>query len=230
MKSAWPKRSRTPAGHARGLKVKIHSGGVSRSGVSRPAGAAVIKALEPDIVAHVSGGPIPMPFEQIVEIVDDTSAYLEIAYAGNPRWTQNVVRLMSERGQLFRLTVGSDTPSGTGTAPRAMLRTVAMMASLGDIAGAEALCLASGNTARAHGLETGFIEPGRPADLLLLDRVSGSNGRDALEALSVGDLPAVAMVFVDGEPLVRERSLQTPPPERQARIEPAAGAGTRGRR
>src|SRR3954451_17085904 len=51
--SAWAK--------ARGLTVKIHSGGVSRSGLSAPAGAAVVKALHPDVVGHVSGGPIPMP-------------------------------------------------------------------------------------------------------------------------------------------------------------------------
>src|SRR5947208_3104819 len=64
--------------HERGLVVKLHSGGVSRSGQSRPAGAAVIKALQPDIVGHASGGPIPMSLGDLEEVVRDTSAYLEI--------------------------------------------------------------------------------------------------------------------------------------------------------
>jgi len=199
-----------------GLIVKIHSGGVSRSGVSRPAGAAVIARLQPDIVGHATGGPIPMPFEELQDTLEHTSAFLEVAYAGNPRWTRDFVRLVRKRGMLERITVGSDTPSGTGTTPRAMLRTVAMIASLGDVGAAEALCLASGNTARAHGLDTGFIRPGAPADLLLMGRVTGANGRNLLESLSSGDMPGISMVFVDGVPLVRDRSLQTPPPERLA--------------
>jgi enamidase len=48
--------------------------------------------------------------------------------------------------------------------------------------------------------------------------ISGSNGADALEALSVGDLPGISMVLVEGQLLVRERSQQTPPPERTAVI------------
>jgi len=48
---------------ARGIKVKIHSGGVSRSGVSQVAGADIVKRIKPDIVGHITGGPIPMPEE-----------------------------------------------------------------------------------------------------------------------------------------------------------------------
>lgn len=201
---------------ARGLTVKIHSGGVSRSGLSVPAGAAVVKALQPDIVGHVSGGPIPMSLPEVEELAQDTDGYLEVAYAGNPRWTVRLLELLRQRGALARVTVGTDTPSGTGTAPRGMLRTIALMASLGGVPAAEALCLATGNTARAHGLETGFIRPGFPADLLLMGRITGSNGPDALGALDVGDLPGISMVLVDGEPLVRGRSQQTPPPDRLA--------------
>jgi enamidase len=203
---------------ARGMTVKIHSGGVSRSGVSRPAGAAVIKALRPDVVGHASGGPIPMPLDELEEVVADTDCYLEVAYAGNPRWTKRLAEMVLERNALHRLTVGTDTPSGTGIAPRGMLRTVLLMTSVGGIPAAEALCLATGNTARAHGLETGFIRPGAPADLLLIGRIGASNGANALEGIALGDLPGISMVFVDGQPLIRERSQQTPPPEVPARI------------
>jgi enamidase len=203
---------------ARGLTVKIHSGGVSRSGLSVPAGSSVVKALQPDVVGHISGGPIPMPLPEIEELVLETSGYLEIAYAGNPRWTVRVLELLREHDALRRVTVGTDTPSGTGTAPRGMLRTIALMTSLGGVPPEQALCLATGNTARAHGLRTGFIRPDYPADLVLLGNIRGANGPSALEALAVGDLPGVSMVLVDGELLVAGRSEQTPPPEQLARV------------
>ena len=203
---------------ARGLVVKIHSGGVSRSGLSRPAGAAVIQALRPDVVAHASGGPIPMPLDELDEVIARTTGFLEVAYAGNPRWTVHLVERLLERGELARLTVGTDTPSGTGTTPRGMLRTLCLICSLGGVPPAEAICLASGNTARAHHVPGGLIQPGAPADLVLLGRVAGSSAADALDSLRQGDLPGISMVMVDGEVLVSPRSQQTPPPERLARL------------
>ena len=203
---------------ARGLTVKIHSGGVSRSGLSAPAGANEIKALQPNVVGHVSGGPIPMSFEDVQSVVGETDGYLEIAYAGNPRWSVQVVETLREQDALGRITVGTDTPSGTGTTPRGMLRTILLISSLGGVPPAEALCLATGNTARAHGLQTGLVQPGYPADLVLMGRITGSNGKDALDAISLGDLPGISTVLVGGELAVRERSQQTPPPERLARI------------
>jgi len=53
--------------HARGIRVKIHSGGVSRSGVSQMAGVEIMKRLRPDVVAHVNGGPIPMPLDEVLD-------------------------------------------------------------------------------------------------------------------------------------------------------------------
>lgn len=67
----------------RDIVVKIHSGGVSRSGVSRPAGLDVVRQIRPDIVGHIAGGPIPMPRDEMTEIVTTTDAYLEIATGGS---------------------------------------------------------------------------------------------------------------------------------------------------
>jgi enamidase len=159
-----------------------------------------------------------MPLPEIEELVCETTGYLEIAYAGNPRWTVRVLDLLREHDALGRVTVGTDTPSGTGTAPRGMLRTMALMTSLGGVPPEQAICLATGNTAQAHGLRTGFIRPGFPADLVLMGNIRGANGPSALEALALGDLPGVSMVLVDGELLVPGRSEQTPPPERLARV------------
>jgi enamidase len=86
------------------------------------------------------------------------------------------------------------------------------------VSAAEALCLASGNTARAHGVDVGFIRVGAPADLLLIGRITGANGTDALSALSAGDVPGISMVMVDGQVQVFPRSEQLPPPDRLATI------------
>jgi enamidase len=82
----------------------------------------------------------------------------------------------------------------------------------------DAVAAATGNTARLHGLDVGVLEPGRPADLVLLGPVTGSAATDGLESFALGDLPGISMVLVDGEPLVTGRSEQTPPTRRPARI------------
>lgn len=203
----------------RSIKVKIHSGGVSRSGVSQPAGFTLIQQLDVDIVGHAAGGPIPMPEGDLEQLVADGHCYLEIASAGNYRLTMRLVELAKEHQAVGRLTMGTDTPSGTGVLPRGMLRNLTFLASVCGLSPEAAVCVATGNTAEAHGLEQGRIAPGRPADIVLLGRIRGSVAHDALDALRVGDLPGISMVFVDGVPLVRKHSDQTPPPETLAVIE-----------
>ena len=70
---------------ARDMKVKIHSGGVSRSGVSQVAGVDIVKAIDPDVIGHSTGGPIPMPEEDLRRIVAETEYYVEICTSGNLR-------------------------------------------------------------------------------------------------------------------------------------------------
>jgi enamidase len=48
--------------------------------------------------------------------------------------------------------------------------------------------------------------------------IVGANGRDALGAMAVGDLPGISTILVDGEVLVAPRSQQMPPPETLATI------------
>jgi enamidase len=58
------------------------------------------------------------------------------------------------------------------------------------------------------------IEAGRPADLVIMDSPIGSVGKDALEAIKVGDIPSITMVMIDGEILVK-KSRNTPQPQRE---------------
>ncbi len=196
----------------RGITVKMHSGGVSRSGASRLAGADVTAAVRPDVVAHLSGGPIPMPDEDIHRLIEEVpEAALEVCSSMNYRATQVVVDALTARGRLDRLTLGTDTPGGTGVIPRGMMRSVCFLASMCGLDPLDAVAVATGNTARAHGLDVGVLEVGAPADLVVLGPVSGSRAADGLESFGLGDLPGISAVMVDGQWLVQGRSEQTPP-------------------
>lgn len=201
--------------HERRMTVKMHSGGVSRSGSSRVAGADVVMAVRPDVVGHISGGPIPPPDSDIKAIIAGLpDTYVEVCSSNNYRATTVVVDELTRHGRLDRLTLGTDTPGGTGVIPRGMLRNVCFIASVCGMDPVSAVAAATGQTARAHGLRTGVIAEGMPADLLVLGPITGSTATDALECFAMGDLPGIASVLVDGVPLVASRSEQTPPPSR----------------
>lgn len=197
---------------ARGIRVKVHTGGVSRSGASQVCGFETLQWLQPDIAAHVSGGPIPMSDADLDALIDHTSFALEICTSGNYGSTLRAVKRLAASQQLHRLTVGTDTPGGTGIVPRGMFRNILFLTSVCGLTPGEAIAAATGNTARAHGLAEGVLDVGRPADLIVCGPVTGSAGTTLSDAIAHGDLPGIAYVLVDGEIIVAGRSRQTPPP------------------
>jgi enamidase len=76
-----------------------------------------------------------------------------------------------------------------------------------------AICFATGNVARTHDLPVGVIAEGKPADLVLLGTIQGSEGKDVLGAIACGNMPGVGLVLVNGRLAVWPRSEQTPPPQ-----------------
>ena len=84
--------------HARGIKVKIHSGGVSRSGVSQVAGFDMVQKIKPDIIGHITGGPIPMPEEDMIRIAGETECFMEICTSGNYRLALSLARVVKAKG------------------------------------------------------------------------------------------------------------------------------------
>src|SRR6476660_5881973 len=192
----------------RGIKVKIHSGGVSRSGVSQIAGWEIVNKIKPDIIGHITGGPIPMAEEEMIRIANETDCFVEICSSGNYRLALSLIRAVKAKGIYHRVLIGTDTPGGTGIIPRGILREIAFISSVGEVA--------TGNVGRAHGLDIGILEEGRPADLVLMHKISGSVAKDALDSFSKGDLPGISYVIIDGIVRVAGRSQQTPPPERGA--------------
>lgn len=203
---------------ARGIKVKIHSGGVSRSGVSQVAGFKIVSKVQPDIIGHITGGPIPMSETDMIRIVDETNCCVEICSSGNYRMALSLIRAAKAKNAFDRVLIGTDTPGGTGVIPRGMLREIAFISSVGEVAPEKTICMATGNVGRAHGLDIGTLEEGRPADLVLLHKITGSVADDALDSFAKGDLPGISMVIIDGEIRVAGRSQQTPPSERAAEI------------
>jgi enamidase len=202
--------------HARGIKVKIHSGGVSRSGVSQVAGFEMVQKIKPDIIGHITGGPIPMPEEDMIRIAHETECFMEICTSGNYRLALILARAVKAKNLYHRVLLGTDTPGGTGVVPRGILREIAFISGVGEIAPEKAICMATGNVGRAHDLNLGILEEGRPADLVLLHKITGSVAADALDSFAKGDLPGISYVIIDGVVQVAGRSQQTPPPERVA--------------
>jgi len=196
----------------RGIRTKVHTGGVSRSGSSRICGFDTLSWLQPDVAAHVSGGPIPMSDKDLDRVIDETEFALEICSSGNYRSTLRAVLRLKENNRLDRLTLGTDTPGGTGVIPRGMLRNLLFLTGVCELTPGEAIAVATGNTATAHGLTVGTLEIGAPADLLIAGPVLGSAGNTLADAIAHGDLPGISFVLVDGMVIVNTRSEQTPPP------------------
>lgn len=209
---------------ARGIKVKIHSGGVSRSGVSQVAGFDIVKVIDPDVVGHSTGGPIPMAESDLERIIAETDYFVEICTSGNIRMGLKLAEFVKQHNALDRVLVGTDTPGGTGVVPRGILREICFLASVGGIPPEQAVAMATGNTARAHALPGGTIEEGKPADLVIMDKITGSVAGSALDSFAKGDLPGISVVMIDGELSVAGRSQQTPPAERGAVIEERGGS------
>ena len=207
---------------ARGMRVAMHTGGVSIPG-SNAIRADLVIAIRPDVASHVNGGPTRLPLADVERILDETECFVEIVQCGNTLAAQETAQLVKAKGLERRLILGTDMPSGTGVIPLGMLRTVAWVASLGGIEPANAVAMATGNTARLHRLNRGVIAPGREADLIVLDAPIGSAANDALETLAVGDTPAVSAVIVDGR-IKAGTSRNTPPAQRKV-VVPGAPSG-----
>ena len=64
-----------------------------------------------------------------------------------------------------RLLIATDTPTGSGMMPLGMLYTIAHLASLTDMPPNGAIAAATGNNAGVYRLNTGYLRPGRDADV-----------------------------------------------------------------
>ncbi len=180
-----------------GITVMCHSGGASIPG-SKPITPEHLMALRPDVCGHVNGGPTSLDEAGVDAIIDRTDMALQLVQAGNLRSSLRILARADEAGVLHRVVIGSDTPTGTGVMPLGMLKTVAELSSFSGMDPAVVWAMATGNCARTWSLPAGLLEPGRPADLIVMDAPWGSTANDAIGALSIGDLPGISAVVTDG--------------------------------
>ena len=151
---------------------------------------------------------VEMSDADLDRVIDELKFPLEICSSGNYQSGHRAVRRLAERGELSRLTLGSDTPGGTGVIPRGAWRNVLFLASMCGLLPGQAIAIATGNTGRAHRLAEGILAPGRPADFALCGPVEGSAGTSLADAVAHGDLPGITRRLDHGA--VRAVHLITP--------------------
>jgi enamidase len=192
-----------------GIQSTIHTGGPSIAGSGLIDKDVVLEA-DADIIGHINGGHTALPEAHVCELCEKSRRAIEIVHNGNERIAIAAAKAALALKCPHRVILGTDGPAGSGVQPLGILRLIALLASLGGVAPELALCFATGNTARLRKLNCGLIEVGRAADFVFMDRAQGSAGRTLLESLSLGDIPGIGMVMIDG--IVRcGRSRNTPP-------------------
>lgn len=201
-----------------GMVTTMHTGGSSIPG-SSGIWAEHVLASRPTVSFHVNGGPTSMPEAGFARLVDEaTDTALQICTAGNLRAALLTARLLEEADAFERLLIATDTPTGSGIMPLGIFYTISHLASLGGIAPERAIAAATGSNARVYGLNSGRIEVGRDADIVLIDACDGGSQPDALSGLRNGDIPAVLAVITDGVPRFVGRSRNTPAGIRKLRV------------
>ena len=192
-----------------GIRSTIHTGGPSIPG-SGLIDKDVVLAADPDVIGHINGGHTALPDDQIVCLCEQCRRGLELVHNGNERAALLALRTATELNQLERVILGTDAPAGSGVQPLGILRMIAMLSALGDVPAETVFCFATGNTARMRDLDTGMVESGRAADLILIDKAQHAPGRTILDSIRQGNLPGVGMTIIDG--VIRgHRSRNTPP-------------------
>ena len=196
-----------------GMITMAHTGGSSIPG-SSGIWAEHILAISPDVSFHVNGGPTAMPETGFRKLVEESEVAMQVCTAGNLRTTLLVAKLLADAGQLDRLLIATDTPTGSGVMPLGMLYTITHLCSLAGIGPGVAIAAATGNNARAFGLASGELAVGKPGDIVLLDAAAGGSQDNATAAILNGDIPAVSAVFTSGVPRFVGRSRNTPAGQR----------------
>ncbi len=199
------------------MVTTVHTGGPSIPGSDAITGKHLL-AMQPDVSFHVNGGPTAMPDKDFEPLVRESEIALQVCTAGNLRTTLLCANLVHKFDAFDRLIIATDTPTGSGVMPLGMLYTIAHCASLTDLPPEWFLCAATGSNARVYGLNNGFLEAGRDADIIILDAPVGGTQLDVLDAIKHGDIAAIGAVITDGELRFAGRSRNSPAPMRDIRV------------
>jgi enamidase len=202
---------------AAGLITTCHTGGSSIPG-SGAINADHLLKMHPHVSFHINGGPTAMPDADFERVITQSAMALQVCTAGNLRTTLLTARLAEQHGAFDRFIIATDTPTGSGIMPLGMLYTIAHLSSLTDMPPEKFICAATGNNAKVYGLESGFLAPGKAADIVLIDAPDGGTQDNALAAIKHGDIAAIGAVVTAGVPRFVGRSRNTPATTRKARV------------
>jgi enamidase len=202
---------------AAGMITTVHTGGASIPDSSPITGDHLL-AMRPHVSFHINGGPTAMPDRDFERVISDSDIALQVCTAGNLRTTLMCANLARRHDAFARLLIATDTPTGSGVMPLGMIYTISHLASLTDMPPEWAVCAATGNNARVYRLNSGFIAPGKDADMAIVDAPVGGTQDGALAALKHGDPCAVGAVITDGEPRFVGQSRNTPAPKKKIRV------------
>jgi enamidase len=201
-----------------GMITTVHTGGSSIPG-SSGIWADHLLRMQPHVSFHINGGPVAMPDDDFPRILHESTIAMQVCTAGNLRTLLRLADMTVDADQFDRYLIATDTPTGSGIMPLGMMYTITHLASLGrKMAPETAICAATGNNARTYGINSGFLQVGKDADVVILDACVGGTQRTALDALANGDIAAVAAVITDGVPRFVGRSRNTPASEKTVRV------------
>ncbi len=196
-----------------GMTVMMHVGGTSIPGSSTITYEDVV-TIKPDVMCHLNGGPTAISFDNVKRLIEETDFTIELVHCGNMKMAEKILEIAKANNCLHRVILGNDAPSGTGVIPLGILRMISFVSPFGEIPAEIAICMATGNTARVYKLNRGMIKEGYEGDIAIIDAPMGCAGKNAKEAIELGDIPAVAGVIIDGE-LKFSKSRNTPPSVRK---------------
>jgi enamidase len=200
-----------------GMISMVHTGGSSIPGSSGIWADHLIK-IKPDVSFHVNGGPVAMPDEDFPRLVHESNIALQVCTAGNLRTTLLLGDMVREADQFDRFLIATDTPTGSGIMPLGMMYTITHLASLTKMPVEWAIAAATGNNAKVYKRNSGFLQVGKDADVVVIDACVGGSKSDALDALRNGDIAAVGAVITDGVPRFVGKSRNTPAPNKRIRV------------
>ncbi|GAA4483762.1 amidohydrolase family protein [Microbacterium panaciterrae] len=202
-----------------GFVVMSHSGGASSVPGVAPITVDDLIAMAPDIAGHINGGTTSLPEEDVRHLMEESTAALQLVQAGNLSASLNIQRMAAENGALDRVILGSDTPSGTGVMPLAIIKTIAELSSIGGVPATDVIAYATSNAAKVLRREEGILEENRPADIVLVQEPVGGPANHPIEALNRGDITGIAAVIINGQ-IRALRSRNSPAPIREVEVQP----------
>lgn len=209
-----------------GMTVHMHCGCTSDRGPGGEAhpyfGAEDVLTVRPSIASHMNTFA-SLSDDDIDLLCSDANAppFIEVVQAGGARSMLRVIERLSERDELDRLLIGTDTPTGYGITSLGVVKTIGDICSLGGVAPELGWAIASGQGARAFGVDGNQLAVGKEADIVVMDASLGSVESSAATALAAGEFPGVALVMIDGQVQIKG-SLCTLRARRVADVEMAA--------